>query len=229
MAGTTARGLHRPIGSDPYEPATAISRLTDPTDEGILADTIEARMVSCAPTVDGSRPTAGTARRLHHATDTGDWSYDNGSAWVPLASTARACYSSGGSYAVPVAGAVNCFPLGTETEDTYGFYTKAAFGAGGHAITPALPGLYRVSYQVSGIGGATLIASVFANHGTVVSGVTDTQAGAFLDLNQPLGLVASGSALLRVAVSEKIWLGVAHASGTGNAEALSFQVERVGP
>ena len=41
MAGTTPTGYHNPIGSDPLEPATALTRLTDPTDEGILARSIE--------------------------------------------------------------------------------------------------------------------------------------------------------------------------------------------
>lgn len=38
MANTTSLGLHAPIGADPQEPASAPTRLTDPTDVAILAE-----------------------------------------------------------------------------------------------------------------------------------------------------------------------------------------------
>ena len=106
--GLQATGLHGPI----YAPSGAV--LYDPAADGAL---VNASKLSAYPLVLGtdvphdtaagvgavaagsgvvsmlagtaaSRPAAGTAGRLYFATDTGEFSYDTGSAWVELNSLA---------------------------------------------------------------------------------------------------------------------------------------------
>ncbi len=215
MAGTTARGLHRPIGSDPYEPATALTRLTDPTDEGILADTIEARMVSCAPTTEASRPTAGIARRLHYATDTGDWSYDTGAAWVQQFSTARAVYAAGTARTLSNV-TPHTLSLGAETDASVsGLFTKVAHDTSGHAVQVAFDGIYRASAVVTATGDAS----------NVTGGIG---AASFLPSS---GLaVASCTMVLRLTAGSAVMMqGLGTAGAAWTQTCLALVVERIAP
>jgi hypothetical protein len=95
MPGTTPTGYHRPIGADPLEPATALTRLTDPTDEGILADSIEAAHARCE--VDA---VATSITGTDQAIPVGAVTHENVSGFYSKASTTRVAVAEAGRYRV---------------------------------------------------------------------------------------------------------------------------------
>lgn len=75
MPTTTRLALPYPAASDTADV---------PRDMGALATKLDPGTAIFVQGTAGTRPAAGTAGRLHYATDTGVLSYDTGSAWVAL-------------------------------------------------------------------------------------------------------------------------------------------------
>lgn len=76
MPGSTSRGGFRyPLGGDPPDTDGDIKK---------LADDVAANAALYSQSVAGSRPAPGVVGRYHYATDTGAFTYDQGSAWVSV-------------------------------------------------------------------------------------------------------------------------------------------------
>lgn len=182
MPASTPRGaLPYPLGADPPD--------TD-GDIRLLAQRLAAVGALYLQGTASARPAAGVDGRFFLATDTGVVSYDTGSAWIDLltSAAASAAYQSlgvrawrSGSLSVPHA-TLTVVPLNSESFDDDGFHDNATNPS--RLIVPAgKGGLYRIAGQCfynAGAGpiganlrlnGATFLAEALA-YGQASSGMS---------------------------------------------------------
>lgn len=122
MAGTTPRGLHRPVGADPVEPATGTTpeKNAKPTDVALLADSADQALDDLAADVETLLAAAFVL-------------YENDRPKATVAAGATGTLSS-----------VNP-PFGTITQTVPGFYSLASSDK---RLTVTDAGLYLVSVTV---------------------------------------------------------------------------------
>lgn len=207
---TTDRGV-------PYSEGTDYNNTVDEQMQG-LAEFVDEDFKA---TLAADRGAAGQKGKRHYATDTGDWSYDTGSAWLHVGSSARAVTASGGSV-VEISGTPGVpitMTLGATLGEVSvaGMYSRVLSGDG-HAIRVAAGGLYRVSWQAYVVAGAShgigqITCGYFARSFNTASGIGSV----------------GGSGILRVAANGDITLQIIMTSGDAHAQALALQVERIAP